>query len=127
MTRGKIILRFLALILLTLFYYHNQLFAVQGGEEVEKVEKGEGEQQSLGVVNINTASIDQLMLLPGIGEKKAKLIIESREKHPFTRIEQLTRIKGIGKVTIQRLRPYVVFSGETTLKSRIKLSQIPKK
>jgi competence ComEA-like helix-hairpin-helix protein len=49
-----------------------------------------------GVVNINTASADELELLPGVGPARARLIVEYRDKHPFRTVEELARIKGIG-------------------------------
>jgi len=50
-----------------------------------------------GIVHINTATMEQLMELPGIGESKAKAIIAYREKHgKFSSIEGLRNVKGIG-------------------------------
>lgn len=71
-----------------------------------------------GVVNINEANAEQLELLPGIGPSKAKAIQDHRKAHPFKRVEELTRIKGIGKKTFARLRPLVSLSGPTTLTER---------
>jgi competence protein ComEA len=76
-----------------------------------------GGEQS-GVVNINEASAEQLELLPGIGPSKAKAILDHRKAHPFKRVEELTRIKGIGKKTFARLRPLVSLSGPTSLTER---------
>ncbi len=48
-------------------------------------------------VNINTATIEELMSLKGIGEKKAESIVEHREKiGSFTTIEDLKGVKGVG-------------------------------
>lgn len=47
-------------------------------------------------VNINTATIDELMTLSGIGESKAKSIIKYREETPFKTIEELKNVQGIG-------------------------------
>lgn len=68
-----------------------------------------------GVVNINTATQQQLMLIPGIGIKKAQAIIESRQQRPFQRVEQITRVKGIGQGIFRRIRPFIVVEGDTTL------------
>jgi competence protein ComEA len=68
-----------------------------------------------GVLNLNHANLDQLTLLPGIGPTKARRIVEFRTKHPFKRIEELTRIKGFGRKTFARLRAHLAVSGPTTL------------
>ena len=68
-----------------------------------------------GVVNINTATAEQLGLLPGIGETKARAIVAHRQRRPFARIEDLVAVRGIGRSTLRRLRPYLAVRGETTL------------
>ena len=69
-----------------------------------------------GVVNVNTASPEQLTLLPGIGEARAREIVAARTKQGgFKRVEDLLAIKGIGEASLAKLRPYVALSGETTL------------
>ena len=69
----------------------------------------------VGVVNLNAASAAQLDLLPGVGEKAAQRIIEHRRKAPFTRPEELVKVKGFGKKKFERLKPYLTVSGPTTL------------
>jgi competence protein ComEA len=71
-----------------------------------------------GVVNVATASVDELERLPGIGEKKAARIVEHRRAHPIKKLEDLTRVKGIGRKTVARLRPYLSLTGPTTLVDR---------
>lgn len=59
-----------------------------------------------GTININTATAEELALLPGIGPALAKRIIEDREKNgPFETVEQLDRVKGIGPKKMEKLRP----------------------
>ncbi len=60
------------------------------------------------LVDLNSAGADELCTLPGIGPKKAEAILAFRSKRPFTRVTQLLEVKGIGKRTLDRLRPLVV-------------------
>ena len=63
---------------------------------------------STGKININTATIEQLSTLYGIGEVKAKSIIEYREKNGrFKSIEEIGNVDGIGSKTIDKLRDKV--------------------
>lgn len=79
---------------------------------------------SKGVVNINTASAQQLQLLPRVGPALASRIIEFRETNgPFKRVEELVAVRGIGEKSLEQLRPYVVTKGDTTLKEKISLSR----
>jgi comEA protein len=59
-------------------------------------------------IELNTATIEQLQELPGIGPATAKAIIQFREKSgPFKRVEDLLAIHGISKARLEKLRPYV--------------------
>jgi competence protein ComEA len=69
-----------------------------------------------GVVNLNTASSEELERLPGIGPSRARAILELRARRKsFARIEDLMRVKGNGRATFRRLRPLVALDGPTTL------------
>ncbi|MEI9911762.1 MAG: helix-hairpin-helix domain-containing protein [Bacteroidota bacterium] len=58
-------------------------------------------------VNINTATMADLLTLPGIGETRARAIIQFRTDHGnFTSIDQLDDVPGIGPATIKLLRPF---------------------
>lgn len=70
-----------------------------------------------GLVNLNEATPDELERLPGIGPAKARAIVQHRQAHRFRRVEELTRVKGIGRKTLQRLKAYLATSGPTTLKT----------
>ena len=60
-------------------------------------------------LDLNTAPWQELVLLPGVGETLAMRIIESRETEgPFVEATDLLRVHGIGPVTLERLRPYLV-------------------
>ena len=56
------------------------------------------------VININTASKEELMKLSGIGEGKAKQIIEYRNKNPFNSIEDIKNVKGIGDSLYEKIK-----------------------
>lgn len=73
-----------------------------------------------GVVNIQTASAEELQRLPGIGPSKAAAIIAYRERTPFRRIEDVMRVRGIGRATFRRLRPMLTVSGPTTLSTDVR-------
>ena len=60
------------------------------------------------LVNLNTADVEELMLLPGIGESKPYLIIQYRENcGSFTSKEELMYIKGIGEAIYAKLESYI--------------------
>ena len=60
------------------------------------------------VIDINSASKEELLLLPGIGEKYAGRIILHRKEHgPFRTVEQLLAVRGIGPKTLERIRPFI--------------------
>ena len=72
-----------------------------------------------GVVNLNTATAEQLMLLPGIGEAKARAILERRKQQGgFKTVDELVEVKGIGSAALERVRPFVAIQGKTSLSRR---------
>lgn len=72
-----------------------------------------------GKVNINTADIKQLSLLPGIGKKKAETIIAYRDQNgDFSSVDTLVKIDGIGKKTVSKIKEYIIIEGESTLKKQ---------
>ena len=68
-----------------------------------------------GVVNINTASAEQLQMLPGVGEVRARAILAERQgRGGFKSIEDLRAVKGVGDAVLERMRPYRTLKGKTT-------------
>jgi competence protein ComEA len=70
---------------------------------------------AFGAVNVNTASQSELEALAGIGPVKAKAIVDYREKNgAFRSLDDLDKVPGIGKATLEKMRPDVTFSGANT-------------
>ena len=69
-----------------------------------------------GVVNINTASAEQLTFLPRVGPALAGRIVEFRDSNgKFKATDDLILVRGIGEGTYELLKPYVTIDGKTTL------------
>ena len=59
-------------------------------------------------VDLNKASTEALIGIPGIGKVMAERIVAWRDEHgPFRRVEDLMKVKGVGEKTFEKLRPYV--------------------
>ena len=59
-------------------------------------------------VDINKADWPELATLPGVGRKLAERIVQSREQNgPYTELDDLHRVRGIGARTLETLRPYL--------------------
>ncbi len=61
-----------------------------------------------GKVNVNTATVEQLDALPGIGAALAARIVEQRQKSgPFKSVQELMTVKGIGEKNLAKLEPHL--------------------
>ena len=59
-------------------------------------------------LDINSATAKELQVLPGIGPKIAQRIVDYREAHgPFTSVDDLSKVKGIGAKKLEKIRPFV--------------------
>lgn len=97
--------------------YVNQAAAVTDGEQLyvpfqSEVEMGgmdlKSQKDGESGVNINTAGLEELMTLPGIGESKAQAIIQYREEHgDFQNVEELTNISGIKSGVYEKIKELV--------------------
>lgn len=62
-------------------------------------------------VDLNTADLEQLDTLPGVGPVTAQAILDYREENgPFSSVDELENVYGIGEKTVEGLREYVVLS-----------------
>ena len=59
-------------------------------------------------IDLNSAPVEILQLLPGVGEKTAQKIVQER---PFDSVDDLTRVHGIGPKKLEKMRPYIVAGG----------------
>ena len=78
-----------------------------------------------GVVNLNTAPPEVLGLLPGIGPAKAAEIVRYRTKRPFRTVDELVRIKGIGRKMVRRFRTHLAVAGPTTAAGVSTVAAVP--
>ena len=81
------------------------------GEESEEIPTGETRKEATkeGKVNINTATVEELKTLKGVGEKKAEAIIEYRKKNgSFKTKEDLMKVRGIGKKLFESFEERIV-------------------
>lgn len=62
-----------------------------------------------GLINVNTAGQDALVTLPGVGPAKARAVIKYRREHgSFKNVDDLVKVKGIGKKTLEKIRKRVI-------------------
>jgi len=80
----------------------------------------EGEAAAHKTVNLNQATSAEFARLPRVGPKLADRIVAHRKEHgPFTRVEDLMQVKGVGEKFFTALKPYLAVSGPTTLAEKV--------
>jgi competence protein ComEA len=89
-----------------------QILVPRQGEQAGAAQAGSAgadpDQSGMARVNLNTATLEQLDALPGVGPAIAQRIIDSRQTEgPFRQVDDLTRVDGIGAKTLERLRDQV--------------------
>lgn len=86
--------------------------AAEGGSSNrQQAENASGSKSSHGLVDINSASVSRLTDLPGIGESKARAIVEYRKQNGgFRSREELMKVKGIGQKTFDKLKERITIS-----------------
>lgn len=76
---------------------------------------------ALAAVNLNTATRDELVAVPGIGPTKAQAIVEHRNAHgPFTSVDDLKEVKGFRAKLVEKLRPELTVSAPPPAKAQAK-------
>ena len=82
------------------------IYVLKHGEKPKQMADGASIGSSSGdVININTASKEQLMKISGVGKTKAEAIIAHREKNgDFKTKEDITKVRGIGKSTFEKIK-----------------------
>jgi len=71
-------------------------------------DRSAGQQLATERLNLNTATVEELVQLKGIGETIARRIVEYRDQHgPFRSVDDLLQVKGIGEKKLEALRPFV--------------------
>ena len=82
--------------------YYSDDYTFSNGEDVIIEQKDESK------ISINNASKEELMTLPGIGEKTALKIIEYRQTQAFRSIEDIKNVKGIGDKKYEKIKDLIV-------------------
>jgi len=76
------------------------------------------------VVNVNSAEVAELALLPRVGPSVAARIVEHRDENGrFSAPEELMLVRGIGEKTYELIAPFVTLTGNTTLREKVSSSR----
>ena len=81
------------------------IYVLKHGEKPKQISDSGTSSSSGDVININTANLEQLMKISGVGKTKAEAIISYREKNgDFKKKEDITKVHGIGKATFEKIK-----------------------
>ena len=83
-------------------------FIATPNEELPNNISTESVEEKPRLLNINTATVEELQTLPSIGPQTASKITQYREEHgKFASVNELTGVKGIGEKTLEKVKPYI--------------------
>lgn len=90
---------------------------IKDGMKIYVPKKGEKPTKSTNLksqsyIDLNLAEKEELMTLPGVGEKTADKIIAYREAQPFEKVEDLLKVSGFGKKKMEALKGLIAVGGE---------------
>ncbi len=90
---------------------------IKDGMKIYVPKKGEKSTTSTNLksqsyIDLNLAEKEELMTLPGVGEKTADKIIAYREAQPFEKVEDLLKVSGFGKKKMEALKGLIAVGGE---------------
>lgn len=92
---------------------HDRREMEDGGVETDLAVAQEAFMPDVRPLDLNTATAEELMALPGIGEELSRRILEYRETHgPFAAVEELMEVSGIGEAKLAALEGRVTVNGE---------------
>ncbi|HYG32953.1 MAG TPA: helix-hairpin-helix domain-containing protein [Methylophilaceae bacterium] len=70
-----------------------------------------GSISAFAATDLNTASVAELQKVNGIGPKKAEAIVEYRKKTPFKSVDELDKVPGFGKATVEKVKGELTVAG----------------
>lgn len=110
----------LLIVILSIFYrpfYYSKVLAQKEQQVNTSVKEANFQKREYAspIIDLNTASVEQLQTLPGIGPSKARAIVEYREKQPFAKLEDLMNVSGIGPKTFEKIKDRITVSTVNTV------------
>ena len=91
-------------------HYKQEVRVIEGNSEKGNSSNTTPSNSKQGTVNINTATLEELQTIKGIGKKKAEAILQYRKEHgAFRTKEDLLQVKGIGKKALEAIESQVTF------------------